>query len=101
MSKTSSTIIALMIMTGTASAQGRPDSTRMSCTEAAGYIRAQGAAVLGTGGMSYDRYVSDRRFCAPTEGTKVAFAPTRDTQYCPIGYTCFERFTSSSDTNPR
>ena len=101
MSKTSSTIIALLIMTGAASAQGRPDSTRMSCAEAAGYIRAQGAAVLGTGGMSYDRFVSSQRFCAPTESTKVAFAPTRDTQYCPIGYTCFERFTASSDPSPK
>lgn len=94
MLKTSATVIALLIGTGGALAQGRLDSTRMSCREAAAYVRAQGATVLGTGGMSYDRFVADRRFCAPTESTKPAFAPTRDAAYCPIGFTCIEPFTT-------
>lgn len=77
-------------------AQGRPDTTRMSCRQAAGLVQAQGAIVLGTGGHSYDRYVRDRGFCQVTQSTKAAFAPAADNPQCFVGYTCFDpsgRFT--------
>lgn len=99
MSKTSSIAIALLIAaTSAASAQGRPDSTRMSCGQAAALVQRSGALVLGTGGMTYDRYVADRRFCNPTEQTKPAFAPAADTPRCFVGYTCIEPFMSQPDT---
>ncbi|HEX8166498.1 MAG TPA: hypothetical protein VF601_12000 [Beijerinckiaceae bacterium] len=71
-------------------AQGRPQSTAMTCRQAAALVFARGAVVLGTGGHTYDRYVRDRSFCEITEATRPGFAPTRDDPQCPVGYRCFE-----------
>jgi hypothetical protein len=51
-------------------------------------VLSRGAVVLGTGTYTYDRYVSDRRFCEINETIFPAFVPTRDTPQCPIGYIC-------------
>jgi hypothetical protein len=71
-------------------AQSRPQSTSMSCGEAAALVFQSGAIVLGTGGYTYDRFVRDRGFCAVTEATRPGFVPTLDTPQCFVGYTCFE-----------
>ena len=71
-------------------AQVQGSSVSMTCRQAAGFVRARGSAVLGTGGQTYDRFVSDRRFCQPTEQTRAALVPTRDNRACFVGYTCFE-----------
>ncbi|HEX8665411.1 MAG TPA: hypothetical protein VF744_15420 [Beijerinckiaceae bacterium] len=71
-------------------AQGRPQSTAMTCRQTAGLVFSRGAVVLGTGGHTYDRYVRDRSFCEITEVTKPGFAPTRDDPQCFVGYRCFE-----------
>ena len=71
-----------------AAAQGRPDSLSMSCDQARALLRSRGALVIGTGPHIYDRYVTDRRFCAVTEGTRPAWIATRDTRQCMVGYTC-------------
>jgi hypothetical protein len=62
----------------------------MNCGQARGFLAARGAAVIGTGGQTYDRFVRDRSFCQPTETTQAAFVPTRDTPECFIGYRCRE-----------
>lgn len=62
----------------------------MSCEQARALVARAGGLVLGTGGMTYDRYVSDRRFCAVTEITKPAYAPTLSDPQCFVGYTCIE-----------
>lgn len=82
--------LALALAAGSAFAQPRPDTTRMSCRQAAGLVQARGAVVLGTGGHTYDRFVRDRRFCEVTEATKPAFAPAADHPACFVGYTCIE-----------
>jgi len=81
--------LALPLAAG-ALAQGRPQSTAMTCRQAAGLVFSRGAVVLGTGGHTYDRYVRDRSFCEITEATKPGFAPTRDDPKCFAGYRCFE-----------
>jgi hypothetical protein len=80
----------LVSMPMAALAQGRPSTLAMTCGQARGFLSAQGAAVLGTGGHTYDRFVRDRSFCEPTQITRNAFVPTRDTPDCPIGYRCIE-----------
>ena len=81
---------ALIFLAAPAAAQTRPSSTTMTCQQATRLIEARGALVLGTGGMTYDRFVRDRSFCEPTEIAKRAFRPTRDNPNCLIGYTCYE-----------
>ncbi|WP_245442609.1 hypothetical protein [Methylobacterium terrae] len=71
-------------------AQGRPSTLAMTCGQARSLLAARGAAVLGTGGYTYDRFVRDRSFCEPTQVTRNAFVPTRDTPDCLVGYRCIE-----------
>ena len=82
--------LAASLAAAGALAQGRPQSTAMTCRQAAGLVFSRGAVVLGTGGHTYDRYVRDRSFCEITEVTKPGLAPTRDDSQCFVGYRCFE-----------
>jgi hypothetical protein len=82
--------LASSLVAAQALAQPRPQSTAMTCRQAAGFVFSRGAVVLGTGGHTYDRYVRDRSFCAITEATKPGFAPTLDDPQCFVGYRCFE-----------
>lgn len=95
MLKTSS-IVAALLVAGSAGARAQPmdSSTRMSCAQASAYVRSHGGVVLGTGGLTYDRFVSTGQFCEPNQRLKPAFAPTTDNPQCMIGYTCIERFTN-------
>lgn len=72
------------------SAQQRPSTPMLSCAQARGIVAQQGAAVLGTGGYTFDRFVSSRRFCEVTEVTRTTFVPTRDNPQCFVGYRCIE-----------
>jgi hypothetical protein len=74
-------LLSLMpsLAAATALAQPRPDSTGMSCRQAAGLVQARGALVLGTGRHTYDRFVRDRSFCEITEVAEPGFAPTSTT----------------------
>ena len=71
-------------------AQGRPDTTHMACAQARGLVSARGAVVLGTGPNLYDRYVTHRGFCTPTEEIMPAFVRSGDNPQCFIGYRCQE-----------
>ncbi|HEV2571858.1 hypothetical protein [Methylocella sp. CPCC 101449] len=83
---------AVILTTSTAlMAQGRPDSLMMTCAQAAGLVRSNGAAVVGSGPSLYDRYVSSRAYCTPMQYIDPAWVPTRDVQACNIGYLCRER----------
>ena len=55
--------LLLAISGVSAVAQSRPQSTRMTCAQAAGMVFQRGAIVIGTGGYTYDRFVRDRSFC--------------------------------------
>lgn len=83
-------VVPGLLAASPAGAQGRPSTTDMTCARAAGLVRRAGGIVLGTGGFTYDRFVAQRGFCEPTEVTKPAFVPTRDTPSCPVGYRCIE-----------
>jgi len=79
------------LLAATSVAQARPSTLDMSCAEAAATVASYGAAVLSTGPYTYDRFVVHNGFCLPTEDAKPASAPTLDTPYCNLGYTCDER----------
>src|SRR5215204_6927183 len=82
--------LAAGLISTSAVAQPRPSTVDMRCAQAAGTVAARGAIVLGTGGFTYDRFVSDRRFCAITETTEPAWVPAADTPHCFVGYRCKE-----------
>ena len=69
-------------------AQARVSTLAMSCGQAAALVSAHGAAVLGTGGYTYDRFVTDGRFCVRGEITEPAWVPAGDTSQCFVGYRC-------------
>ena len=71
-----------------AQAQGRPDSTLMSCATARGLVSTRGAIVLGSGPNIYDRFVASQGFCQRDEITKPAWVTTGDTRQCFVGYRC-------------
>ncbi|UYW25958.1 hypothetical protein [Methylorubrum extorquens] len=81
--------VALLAGIGPALAQ-RSSTTNLTCAQARTVVTRQGAAVLGTGGPTFDRFVRDRSFCEATEIGRRAFVPTRDNPGCFVGYTCYE-----------
>lgn len=68
----------------------RASTLDMTCPEARTVVSRNRGIVLGTGGATYDRFVRDRGACEVTEITIPAYAPTRDTPDCFIGYRCRE-----------
>lgn len=68
-------------------AQGRPNTTRMSCPVAQQLVKQSGAIVLSTGRTTFDRFVYHQGFCTPQEYTEPAFVRTKSGM-CLIGYTC-------------
>lgn len=82
--------VALAVSSGIphVSAQGRPDVTRMTCSQAKAFIDRRGDVVVSTGGRTYERVVSNRRFCALGEIARKFRAPTQDNRACLIGREC-------------
>jgi hypothetical protein len=60
----------------------------MSCQHARALVASQGAIVLRTGPITYDRFVVSPAFCMRAETTKPDWVPTADTPQCFIGYVC-------------
>ena len=89
MNKTALTL-ALCLAATHALAQGRPQTTSMTCNAAKALVTAQGAIVLGTGRDLFDRYVRSQNFCAGGQQTLTGFVPTSDNSQCLIGYRCFD-----------
>jgi hypothetical protein len=77
-------------------AQGRPVSTTLTCSRAAGLVASQGAIVLGTGVYTYDRHVSGPNFCVLGGTIEPAWVPTADNPQCFVGYQCRQRFQRQS-----
>ena len=71
-------------------AQSRPSTTNMSCAQAVSVVQSQGAAVLGTGGDTFDRFVRDASFCPRGQQTQPRFVPTADNRQCMVGFACFD-----------
>ncbi|CAM5766670.1 hypothetical protein BMIN10S_01963 [Bosea minatitlanensis] len=79
---------ALILGAQGAIAQPRPSTPARSCAASRQDVLAHGAAVLGTGGQTYDRFVRDRSFCQFDEIIEPAWVPSRDTPTCFVGYRC-------------
>jgi hypothetical protein len=82
--------LVLVLSAGGAVAQPRPSTTALPCAQARSLVAAQGAVVLGTGGATYDRFVSAANFCARELVPRQAFAPTLDNPQCPVGFVCVQ-----------
>jgi hypothetical protein len=82
---------AMSALVSSAMAQPRPSTMAMSCSQAAGLVASRGEVVLGTGGYTFDRFVSDQRFCLRSETTEPVWVPAEDTPQCFVGYRCRER----------
>lgn len=85
-------LAAVLSLSATATAaQGRPDTTAMSCRQAAGLVASRGAVVLSTGQPDlYDRFVRDQSYCTRERTTQPAYEPTADSPSCFIGYRCIQ-----------
>lgn len=84
-------ILGLAVSLATATtlwAQSRPSTVNQPCSVSRQIVMARGAAVLGTGGHTYDRFVRDRSFCEFDEYTEPAWVPSRDRPACFVGYRC-------------
>ncbi len=80
--------MATSVLVGPALAAGRASTTTMSCAQAKATVDRSGAVVLGTGGQTYDRFVRQGNFCPIGTFARPAWAPTRDSAQCYIGYYC-------------
>ena len=81
--------LAFSVIASGTFAQSRRSTTNMSCGAANNLVLSQGAAVLGTGGDTFDRFVRDASFCPRGQVLMPAFAPTTDQRQCQIGWRCF------------
>ena len=77
-------------LSASAQGQGLPQTLNMSCSEARGVVFHNGAALLATGPLVFNRYVRSMSYCEWGDVTKPMWVETRDTQQCPIGYICWE-----------
>ena len=84
--------LCLVLSATAALAQPRVSAPLTPCAAAAGLVQAHGAAVLGTGGATYDRFVSGGDFCVIGEVADPAWTPALDTPQCFVGYRCRPRF---------
>jgi hypothetical protein len=80
--------VVLASLSTAAMAQSGPTTLTITCAQARGIVAAQGAAVLRTGPMTYDRYVRGSGFCALQETAQPAWVRTADVVQCPIGAVC-------------
>ena len=69
----------------------RPDVRKLSCAQAQALVQRSGAVVVTTGQHTYERYVSDQRFCDIPFIIGRAWTATADTKQCQIGYICEQR----------
>jgi hypothetical protein len=71
--------------------EARPNTTQMSCGQAAATVARAGAIVLTTGDHTYERFVATNAFCLPGEIVEPGVAPTLDSPACQVGYVCRNR----------
>jgi hypothetical protein len=88
-------VLCLCLATSAATAQTRPSSVEMPCARAAALVQSRGAIVLGTGGYTYDRFVTGANFCLYGEFTEPAWVPSADNPQCFVGYRCRPRMRSN------
>lgn len=83
--------IAVVFLAGTAEAQqGMPNTRTMTCAAVQALVAQKGAIVLATSATTYDRYVSNVRYCAGAEQVKPEWVPTLDGACYVGGGTCWD-----------
>ncbi|MHA7774932.1 hypothetical protein [Roseibium sp. M-1] len=71
--------------------EARPDTRRMTCSQAQDLVRQRGTIVLTTGPSTFDRFVANGRYCEPRNAqVRAKFAPTKDNPQCSVGYRCYQ-----------
>lgn len=80
--------LAISLVAASAQAQTRPSTVNMPCGESRQLVLTIGAIVLGTGGLTYDRFVRDQTFCDVTEYAQSAYVRSLETPACFVGYRC-------------
>jgi len=80
-------------LSGVVSAQGRPDTRRMTCEQAQEFVHHRGAVVMSTGRFTYERLVRNRSYCDYDENIWQVYAPTRDYRRCRVGNKCVAEYT--------
>jgi hypothetical protein len=83
--------VGFSLAAAAAVAQTRPSTPSLPCARAAALVQTQGAIVLGTGGYTYDRFVSGGNYCALGEFADGAWVPSADNPQCFVGYRCRNR----------
>ena len=81
----------IAVLAQTSGVEARPDTTGMSCGQAAATVARAGAIVLTTGPHTYGRFVATNAFCLPGEIAEPGVAPTLDSPACQVGYVCRNR----------
>lgn len=81
-------LIALIATSSGGLAENRAFAPALSCRVIANTVASSGAVVLGAGGDSFDRYVSDQSQCALGEVIAPAWVRSADSSSCFVGYTC-------------
>ena len=87
MSKLFLSVVAVTLTT-TSIAAARPNTTTMTCAQAAATVSSAGAITLSTGKNTYERYVASISHCMPRQSTEAGIAPTRDNPRCQVGLLC-------------
>ncbi|ADZ70211.1 hypothetical protein [Polymorphum gilvum] len=84
------TLVAVALVALAGAAEARPDLRQMTCAQAQAMVQRHGAVVFTTGRFTFQRFVASRRFCDRGQALTPAYARTRDTAQCPVGYLCEE-----------
>jgi hypothetical protein len=80
--------LAISLVAASVQAQTRPSTVNMPCGASRQLVFSRGAIVLGTGGLTYDRFVRDGTFCDVTEYAQAAYVPSLETPVCFVGFRC-------------
>ena len=85
----SSCLFAATLAAGLQSAHAqRADTRSFTCASAWAFVQSRGAVVMSTGNYTYDRLVSQRRYCQMDEVLQRHYAQTADSPRCFVGYVC-------------
>jgi len=98
-------IVPIVLLASDASAISRYQTNTMSCASVQAALQRDGVAILRYPSPNnpslplYDRYVSDRRFCAANQRADLRSVPAADTSQCRVRK-CVQASGSSNKRTP-
>lgn len=84
-------VSVLLILAATAEAHALPAAYKLTCSAAAALVSQRGAVVMEDSPSTYQRYVSDSRYCYVENMLRPEWIATRDNSACFVGYICAQR----------